>query len=71
MSGRRIEDKGGWPASSEEAMMSKTHCKTYKSAEGAGHLGSMYPDTTEEIERDQKKGSSKVHEHPMKPGFRY
>lgn len=71
MSGRKIDDKGGYPGNSEQLMHSKTHLKTYHSAEGTGHLGSAYPDTTEEIERDQKKGASKVHAHPVKTGYRY
>jgi hypothetical protein len=70
MSGRKIDDFGGYPHSSDDAMKSKTHLKEFHSAEGAGHLGSQYPDTTEDIRRDQMKGDSKAKAHPIKPGYR-
>lgn len=70
MSGRRIDDFGGEPHTSDMAMMSKNKVKHFKSAEGAGHLGSEYPDTTEDIHRDQMKGDSKAKAHPIKPGYR-
>lgn len=71
MSGRRIDDMGGMPHTSEMAMKSKTHLKEYRSVEGAGHLGSMYPDTDPQIKEGQEKGVSQVHKHPMKSGSRY
>ena len=71
MSGRRINDYGGMPHTSDMSMKSKTHLKEYHSAEGAGHLGTTYPDTTEEIRRDQMKGDSEVKSHKMKTGYRY
>lgn len=70
MSGRRIEDKGGWPHTSDQSMASKNKLKKYESAEGAGHVGTQYPDTTEMIHRDQMKGDSKAKAHPIKPGYR-
>ena len=45
--------------------------KELSSVEGAGHVGSMYPDTNEMIQRDQKKGDSQAKAHPMKLGYRY
>jgi hypothetical protein len=45
--------------------------KSYKSAEGAGHLDGMYHDTSEEIHSDQMASDSKVKSHKMKPGYRY
>lgn len=71
MSGRRIDDYGGYPHSSDDAMKSKNKLKEFKSAEGSGHLGAEYPDTTEMIERDQDKGDSKIKSHPIRPGYRY
>jgi len=71
MSGRKIHDHGGWPGSSDAMMKSKNRLEHESSAEGAGHLGSMYPDTTEQIKRDQMKGESKAKSHPMKEGYRY
>ena len=71
MSGRRIDDYGGMPHTSDMSMKSKNSLKHYTSAEGSGHLGSLYPDTTEDIKRDQMKGDAKVKSHPIKPGYRY
>jgi len=71
MSGRKINDFGGMPASSDAMMKSKTHLKEYHSAEGSGHLGSEYPDTTEGIREVQMKGDGKIKGHKMKPGYRY
>ncbi len=71
MSGRKITDMGGLPHTSEMSMKSKTHTKSYSSAEGSGHLGSEYPDTTEDIKRGQEMGDSKAKSHKIKPGYRY
>ena len=70
MSGRRIDDYGGYPHSSDDSMKFKNKLKKFTSAEGSGHLGMEYPDTTEMIERDQDKGNSKIKSHPIKPGYR-
>ena len=71
MSGRRIHDFGGEPHTSEMLMKSKNKLKEYKSSEGAGHEGSMYPDTTEDIHRDQEAGAGKMKGREMRPGYRY
>jgi hypothetical protein len=71
MSGMKITDMGGMPHTSDMAMKSKTHLKEFHSAEGAGHVGTAYPDTTEQIREDQMKGEAKAKAHPMKPGYRY
>ena len=71
MSGRRIDDMGGEPHTSDMMMKSKNKLKEYKSTEGAGHEDGMYPDTTEDIQRDQKAGVSKAESKRMKPGYRY
>lgn len=71
MSGRKITDYGGYPHTSDMSMKSKNSLKRYSSAEGAGHVGTEYPDTTEMVKRDQEKGDSKAKGHPMKPGYRY
>ena len=71
MSGRRINDYGGMPHSSDMAMKSKNSVKHYSSAEGSGHVGMEYSDTTEMVKRDQEHGDSKVKSHRMKPGYRY
>lgn len=70
MSGRKINDYGGLPHTSDMSMKSKNYLKEYKSAEGSGHLGSLYPDTSEMVHRDQMAGDSKAKAHPIKPGYR-
>ena len=70
MSGRKISDKGGYPASADAMMKSKTHLKGYSSEEGAGAIMD-YPDTSEKIKRDQGAGVSKMKGRQMKPGYRY
>lgn len=70
MSGRRINDYGGYPNTSEKMMKSKNKLESYTSSEGAGHIGMDYPDTTEDIKRDQDHGASKLESRRMKPGYR-
>lgn len=71
MSGRRISDMGGMPHTSDMAMKSKTNVKHYRSAEGDGGIDGKYPDTTEDIHRDQEAGVKKMRKHEMKEGYRY
>lgn len=71
MAGRRIDDHGGYPATSDALMKSKNRLKEYHSAEGSGHVGMDYPDTTEAVHRDQEHGDSKIKSKPMKTGYRY
>ena len=71
MSGRRIDDMGGWPHTSDMSMKSSNRVKHYSSAEGSGHIGMEYSDTTEMVKRDQEKGDSKIKSHQIKPGYRY
>jgi hypothetical protein len=71
MSGRRIDDMGGMPHTSDMSMKSKNHVKHYESADGkAAHIGMEYPDTTEMIHRDQEHGIKKASGHQIKPGYR-
>ena len=74
MSGRRIDDHSFWAGRGGKGMVlpgggGKT--KMESSAEGAGHEGTQYSDTTEMIKRDQDHGISKMKGHPMKSGYRY
>jgi len=72
MSGRRIDDMGGQPHTSDMAMKSSNKVKHFHSSEGAGALrDSEYSDTSELIQRDQKAGDGKIKARPMKPGYRY
>jgi len=70
MSGRKINDFGGMPHTSDMSMKSGNRVKNFSSAEGAGHVGSSYPDTTEAIQKDQNAGIAKAKGHAMKPGYR-
>ncbi len=72
MSGRRIDDHSAWMGKGGKGvvMPDGAKVKSMKSAEGAGHLGSTYPDTDEQIHRDQNAGISKAKSHAMKPGYR-
>jgi len=70
MSGRKINDYGGLPHTSDMSMKSKNNLKHYTSAEGSGHLGSLYHDTTEGIKEDQMAGNGKIKARPIKPGYR-
>ena len=70
MSGRKINDHGGFPASSDALMKSSNSVKHFSSAEGSGHEAD-YPDTTEHVKRDQEHAKGKIASKPMKPGFRY
>lgn len=71
MSGRKINDYGGMPHTSDMSMKSKTHVKHFGSAEGDGGIDGKYPDTTEDIKRDQEHGVKKMRSHEMKEGYRY
>lgn len=70
MAGRRINDYGGMPHSSDMSMRSKTHLKEYHSADGCGGI-KEYSDTSELVKRDQESGEKQVKRQPMKPGYRY
>lgn len=71
MAGRRITDMGGYPHTSDMSMKSKNRVSHERSAEGAGHVGMNYPDTTDAIHRDQEHGIRKAKGHAMKQGYRY
>ncbi len=74
MSGRKIDDQSMWAGTTNKGGKifpeGPYKTKEEKSTEGAGHLGSEYPDTTEDIHRDQKAGVSKLESRRMKPGYR-
>ena len=74
MSGRRIDDHSAWMGSKGQNSVlpdgpHKTKVET--SAEGAGHLGTEYPDTTEAIRSGQMMADGKIKSHKMKTGYRY
>lgn len=74
MSGRRIDDHTFWagrPGKDTVFPDGPHKTKGERSAEGAGHLGTEYPDTTEDIHRDQDAGIKKAEGRKIKPGYRY
>lgn len=72
MSGKRLDDRSFWAGKGSKTSPFPEGCKTktFMSAEGAGHEGTRYPDTTEAVHRDQKGGVSKIKSHGMKEGYR-
>lgn len=72
MSGRRIDDHKFWGGSPEKGGVfpKEAKMKQEMSAEGAGHLGSMYPDTTDDIRRAQMKADAKAKAHKIKEDYR-
>lgn len=72
MSGRRINDHAFWAGKAEKGMVfpKGAHTKEEHSAEGEGHVGMRYPDTTEDIHRDQMHGAGKMAKHQIKEGYR-
>jgi hypothetical protein len=74
MSGRRIDDHSFWAGKrgKDSVLPDGPHkVKTERSAEGSGHIGTEYSDTTEMIHRDQMHGDSKIKGRRMKEGYRY
>jgi len=71
MSGRRIDDYGSYPHTSDMSMKSTNKVTHEKSAVGAGYLDAKYPDTTEDVLRDQNRGINKAEGHQIIPGNRY
>lgn len=71
MAGRRIDDHSSFAGKGGKYPLPEGNkMKEFHSAEGAGHLGTMYPDTSEQIHEIQKKGDSKAKSHAIKPGYR-
>lgn len=70
MAGRKINDYGGWAHTSDMQMKTGNKLMSHSSAEGAGAMPD-YPDTTEDIKRDQVAGIGKMKSQKMKSGYRY
>lgn len=72
MSGQKIDDHSFWAGKAEKGYVfpMEKKVRSYVSAEGAGEVGSSYPDTTEMVKRDQDAGISKAKSRDMKPGYR-
>lgn len=73
MSGRKIDDHSSFAGKSGKnyPLPEGNKMKAFHSAEGAGHEGSEYPDTSEKIHGEQVKGSGKIRSQKMKEGYRY
>ena len=71
MSGRRIDDHASFAGKrgKEYPLPEGNKMKSFKSAEGDGHVGASYPDTSEAIHKDQEKGVSHMKKHKMKDGY--
>ncbi len=71
MAGRRIDDHASFAGKGGKYPLPEGNkMKEFRSAEGVGEE-SDYPDTSEKIYSDQKKGESKARGQKMKPGYRY
>ena len=73
MSGRKIDDHSFWAGAKPKGTVfpEKAKMKEETSAEGSGHLGTEYPDTTEKIRENQMARDAKVKAHKIKAGYRY
>jgi hypothetical protein len=74
MAGRRIDDHSFWAGAKSAGTVfpgGPHKVKMERSAEGAGHVGTDYSDTTERIREDQMHAEGKVKSHKMKTGYRY
>lgn len=71
MAERKINDHSSWvgKGSKGSVFADGAKVKEYASVKGAGAVGS-YPDSSEEVARDQMGGSSKLDSKRMKPGYR-
>lgn len=72
MSGRKINEHASWMGKGKEYPLPNGpyKLKAERSAEGAGHVGSSYPDTSEDIHRDQEAGIRHVEGRKIKSGYR-
>lgn len=72
MAGRRIDDHASFAGKGGEyPLPTGNKMKRFHSAEGQGHVGSDYPDTTEAIHRDQEAGDRMAGKQKLKSGHRY
>jgi hypothetical protein len=75
MSGRKIDNHGSWIGS--KGNNSVCPDGPYKNKEehsadsSCAHVGTSYPDTTEQIHSEQKQSDAKAKSQPMKTGYRY
>lgn len=72
MAGRRIDDHSAWMGKGGAYPLPEGNkMKGYRSAEGAGHVGSEYPDTSEAVHRDQESSIRQAEKKKLKSGERY
>lgn len=73
MSGRKIDDHSFWGGARPKGSVLPDGAKmrSISSVEGAGAVGRKYPDTEEDIHKDQEHAIHKVERDEIKPGYRY
>ncbi len=72
MSGRKIDDHASFAGKGGKYPLPEGNkMKTFHSAEGVGHEGHDYPDTSEAIHKDQVASDRQAKKQKMKPGYRY
>ncbi len=72
MAGRRIDDHDNWTgkAPGGQVFADGSKMKEEPASDGAGGIMD-YPDTSEDIHRDQGEGERSIRAKPMRPGYRY
>lgn len=73
MAGRRIDDHASFAgkAGKEYPLPDGNKMKPFHSAEGSGHVGEDYDDTSERIHGVQMKGDKEIKKQKPKQGYRY
>lgn len=71
MAARRIDDHASFAGKGGKYPLPEGNkMKEYRSAEGAGEM-TDYPDTSEDIHRDQEQGIRQAKGRKLKTGYRY
>lgn len=73
MSGRRIDDHSSFAGAQgkDYPLPVGNKTKRYESAEGSGHVGTDYDDTSERVKGVQMKGNKEIKKQKMPSGYRY
>jgi len=73
MSGKRLDDHSFMFGSGNQSspFPKGAHEKVYPAADGAGRVGTEYPDTYEKVRSDQDGAARTTKKHSQKDGFRY
>jgi len=73
VSGRRIDDHKSFCGSPGKnyPLPEGNKTKRFESAEGSGHVGTDYDDTSERVREVQMKGDKEIMKQKMPQGYRY